>query len=374
MTLSSLPTPFIAIDRARVKANIDAMQSLARSVGVALRPHAKTHKSPVIARWQLEAGAVGVCCAKLSEAEVFAEAGITDIRVPYPVNPINADRVRALISSGVTLSIIIDDVEVARQWSQAMSGAGAKLRVLVKVDVGFHRCGIDPDTPNAVDAIKAINDLGGLSLLGLLSHAGHSYGAASPHELAEIADKEIEILRSLAAKARAAGVELAEVSVGSTPTARFIALQKGVTEMRPGNYVFYDRTQVGLGATQASGCAMSVIATVVSRPVPSRVIFDAGSKTLTSDAARGFGATTGYGLVYPDLETDVPQPSIAIERLSEEHAVARVLPNCTLRPGDRVRIVPNHACVVTNLADELVLADGLAVVDRIPVSARGKNY
>jgi len=374
MHLHSLPTPFVAIDRARVTSNIASMQELARTAGVALRPHAKTHKSPAIARWQLEAGAIGICCAKLAEAEVFAEAGIKDIRVPYPVNPVNADRVRALLSSGVTLSIVVDDVEVARQWSQAMAGAGAKLAVLVKVDVGFHRCGIDPDSPHAVEAIRTISEFSGLSLRGLLSHAGHSYGANSAHELAEIADKEIGLLRAMAARAKDAGVEIQELSVGSTPTARFITIQKGVTEMRPGNYVFYDRTQVGLGATTLSGCAMSVVSTVVSRPVASRVIFDAGSKTLTSDAARGFGTTVGHGLVYPDLETDTPQPSITIERLSEEHAVARVLPNCTLRPGDRVRIVPNHACVVTNLADELILADGLTVVDRIAVSARGKNY
>ncbi|HEX5070164.1 MAG TPA: alanine racemase [Vicinamibacterales bacterium] len=374
MNLHSLPTPFVAIDRARVKSNIAAMQEVARAAGVALRPHAKTHKSPAIANWQLEAGAVGICCAKLAEAEVFADAGITDIRVPYPVNPVNAGRVRTLLSAGVTLSIVVDDVEVARQWSQAMTGAGMKLSVLVKVDVGFHRCGIDPESPHAIDAIRTINDLAGLSLRGLLSHAGHSYGAGSGHELAEIADKEIEILRTVASGARSAGVEIHELSVGSTPTARFIPLQKGATEMRPGNYVFYDRTQLGLGATTASGCAMSVIATVVSRPVASRVIFDAGSKTLTSDAARGFGTTVGHGLVYPDLETETPQPSITIERLSEEHAVARVLPNCTLRPGDRVRILPNHACVVTNLADELVLVDGMTVVDRIAVGARGKNY
>jgi D-serine deaminase-like pyridoxal phosphate-dependent protein len=120
-----------------------------------------------------------------------------------------------LISSGVTLSIIVDDVEVARQWSEAMTGAGVKLRVLVKVDVGFHRCGIDPDSPHATDAIKTISELSGLSLRGLLSHAGHSYGAGSGHELAGIADKEIEILRTLAAKARDAGVEISELSVGS---------------------------------------------------------------------------------------------------------------------------------------------------------------
>jgi D-serine deaminase-like pyridoxal phosphate-dependent protein len=372
--LRSLPTPFVAIDRARVMANIAAMQALARSAGVALRPHAKTHKSPTIARWQIDAGAVGICCAKLGEAEVFAAAGITNIRLPYPVNPVNADRVRALIAQGVTLSIIVDDLDVARGWSKAMTESGAKLDALVKVDVGFHRCGIDPDSPRAIDIIREVASLPGLNFRGLLSHAGHSYNAASVHDIAAVADREITILRSIAAQARDAGVDIAEISVGSTPSARFITLQSGVTEMRPGNYVFYDRTQVGLGSTTLDNCAMHVIATVVSRPAPARIVFDAGSKTLTSDAARGFGAITGHGLVFPDLETTQPMGSIAIERLSEEHAVARVLADCPLKPGDRVRILPNHSCVVTNLANELVLTDGLAVVDRITVDARGKNY
>jgi D-serine deaminase-like pyridoxal phosphate-dependent protein len=355
-------------------ANIAAMQALARSAGVALRPHAKTHKSPTIARWQIDAGAVGICCAKLAEAEVFAAAGITNIRLPYPVNPVNADRVRALIAQGVRLSIIVDDLDVARGWSTAMTGSGAKLDVLVKVDVGFHRCGIDPDSPRAIDMVREVASLPGLNFRGLLSHAGHSYNAASVHDIAAVADREITILRSIAAQARDAGVDIAEISVGSTPSARFITLQSGVTEMRPGNYVFYDRTQVGLGSTTLDNCAMHVIATVVSRPAPARIVFDAGSKTLTSDAARGFGAVTGHGLVFPDLETTQPMGSIAIERLSEEHAVARVLADCPLKPGDRVRILPNHSCVVTNLANELMLTDGLAVVDRITVDARGKNY
>ena len=374
MDLLSLPTPFVAIDRARMRANLAAMQALAASAGVALRPHAKTHKSPMIARWQIEAGAVGICCAKLGEAEVFADAGITNIRLPYPVNPANAARVRALQERGVSLSIIVDDLEVARGWSAAMIGTGAKLDVLVKVDVGFHRCGVDPESPRALDVVKGVNDLSGLKLCGLLSHAGHSYTAASAHDIAAIADREIAILRLLAARAAEAGVTIAEISVGSTPSARFIPLQKGATEMRPGNYVFYDRTQVGLGSTTLEACAMHVIATVVSRPVASRVVFDAGSKTLTSDGARSFGSATGFGLVFPDLETDKPMGSIAIERLSEEHAVARVLPDCPLKVGDRVRILPNHACTVTNLANELLLVDGLTVVDRIPVEARGKNY
>jgi D-serine deaminase-like pyridoxal phosphate-dependent protein len=370
----SLHTPFVAVDRTRLRANIDAMQAVANAAGVALRPHTKTHKSPVIAQWQLSAGARGICCAKLAEAEVFAEAGIADIRLPYPVSPANAGRVVALLDRGVALSIIVDDLDVARAWSDALSAAGRQLDVLVKVDVGFHRCGVDPDSPRAMDVIRGVADLHGLRLRGLLSHAGHGYGARSAHELAEIADREIIILRGLAARARESGIEIDEISVGSTPTARFIPLQQGATEMRPGNYVFYDRTQVGLGAADLDRCAMSVVSTVVSRPVASRVVFDAGSKTLTSDAPRGFGAVTGYGLVYPDLETPLADGSIAIERLSEEHAVARVLPTSPLRPGDRVRIVPNHSCVVTNLADRLVLTEGATVVDLLPIAARGKNY
>jgi D-serine deaminase-like pyridoxal phosphate-dependent protein len=373
-SVSSLPTPFVAIDRPKALANIQAMQALARSAGVSLRPHAKTHKSEVIARWQLDAGAIGICCAKLAEAEAFADAGISNIRLPYPVNPVNAQRVGALLDRGVKLSIIVDDLDVARQWSTAMSGMGRRLDVLVKVDVGFHRCGIDPQAPHAVDTIVGVGDLSGLTFRGLLSYAGHGYAAPSVEALEEIAELEIGILRGLATRAKERGVEVEEISVGSTPTARFITRQKGATEMRPGNYVFFDRTQAGLGATPLSGCALSVISTVVSRPVASRVIFDAGSKTLTSDLARGFGSAAGHGLVYTDVEADHPDPSIAIERLSEEHAVARVPPDCRLKPGDRVRILPNHACVVTNLAATLVLVDGTAVLDWIAVTARGKNY
>ena len=372
--ISALPTPVVAVDHARLRNNIQTMQALASSAGVGLRPHTKTHKSPQIAKWQLEAGATGVCCAKLGEAEVLADAGITDIRLPYPVNPANAARVLALLARGVTLSIIVDDLDVAQQWSSTMLAAGRKLNVLVKVDVGFHRCGIDPHSPRALSIVQEVAGLAGLSFHGLLSHAGHAYNVASLEELGDVAAKEIAILRGLAAALRAASIDVPEISVGSTPTARFITIQDGVTEMRPGNYVFFDRTQYGLRSTALENCAMSIVSTVVSRPAPSRVVFDAGSKTLTSDAARAFGAAAGHGLVYTDLETQVPDPSITIERLSEEHAVARVLPACRLKPGDRVRIIPNHACTVTNLANDLLLVDGLRVLERIPVAARGKNY
>jgi D-serine deaminase-like pyridoxal phosphate-dependent protein len=321
---------------------------------------------------QIQAGAVGICCAKLGEAEVFAAAGIGDIRVPYPVHPSNAVRVLALMDQ-VTISIIVDDLEVAREWSQAMAGAGRRLRILVKVDVGFHRCGVDPSRPDVVDTIRRIAELGGLEFLGLLSHAGHSYLAKSHAEIERIAVTEADVLARLASALRDGSTPVAEISVGSTPTARFIGRQPGVTEMRPGNYVFADRTQVGLGAARADDCAQSIVSTVVSRPAPDRAIFDAGSKTLATDGLRGFGAEAGFGLVHPSISASQPDPTIQIERLSEEHATARVPATCPLRVGDRVRIIPNHACVVTNLADELWLADGETIVERWPVAARGKN-
>jgi D-serine deaminase-like pyridoxal phosphate-dependent protein len=370
--LDTTPTPRVVIDRARLHANIDAMQALATRAGVALRPHAKTHKSPAIARKQIQAGAAGICCAKVGEAEVFAEAGIEDIRLPYPVNPANADRVKAL-QDRVRLSIIVDDAGVAREWSSVMSAAGRRLRVLVKVDVGFHRCGVNPDDAATVEAIREIAALPGLEFRGLLSHAGHAYHARSEGELREIAAREAAMLHQLAVQLRDTGIAVEEVSVGSTPTARFIEEQRGVTEMRPGNYVFFDRTQVGLEAAAIGDCALSVIATVVSRPAADRVVFDAGSKTLTSDGVRGFSGGGGHGMVFPSLDATAPDGSIAIERLSEEHAVARVPTDHSLRIGDRVRIVPNHSCVVTNLADELLFVDGLSIVERVPVAARGRN-
>lgn len=374
MDLSSIATPRAFIDRSRLSNNVKKMQALASSAGVRLRPHAKTHKSPIIARMQIAAGAVGICCAKLGEAEVMAAAGIADIRLPYPLNPSNAARVVALLDRGVTLSIIVDNADVAAGWSTAMASANRRLDVLVKVDVGLHRCGVDPDAPGLVDTIRGIARLPGVRLRGLLSHAGHGYNAESADELQAIADRETTTLVSLASRLREAGVDVEEISVGATPTARFITSQRGVTEMRPGNYVFFDRTQVGLGSASIDDCALWIVATVVSRPAATRVIFDAGSKTLTNDGVRGFGAHLGHGLVCRGLDRPVPDSSIVLERLSEEHGAARVPADCTLQIGDRVRILPNHSCTVTNLMDELPVVEGTTIVDTLPVAARGRIW
>ena len=369
MTIDAPRPPAVIIDKARALRNLDRMQAAANARGIRLRPHTKTHKSPVVARWQLERGAIGICCAKLGEAEVFAAAGVSDIRIPYPLHPVNADRVIALLDR-TRLSFVVDHPVVARQWSEALAGASKTVDVLVKVDVGFHRCGIDPSAENSVDLIREVSSRPGLTLRGLLSHAGHAYHAHSEDELREVAESEAATMRYLVDRCRQAGLTIDEVSAGATPPARFSVQQNGFTEFRPGNYVYFDRTQVALGAATLDDCALTVLATVVSKPAPDRVIFDSGSKTLTNDGSRGFTPAPGYGLVLRHGTT--PDTNLLIERLSEEHATVRAVNGATdLEPGDRVRILPNHSCVVSNLVDEAWLLDGDRVA-ALPIEARGR--
>ena len=369
MQLTEIPTPAVLVESSTLTRNLSRMQAAANARGLRLRPHAKTHKSPWIAGLQIERGAVGICCAKLGEAEVFADQGIADIRLPYPLNPANADRVFAL-AARVLLSFIVDDPAVAEAWSSLAVARGTRLDVLVKVDVGFHRCGIDPLSPAAPGIVRAIAGMPGLRFRGLLSHAGNGYGATSEKGAEAVAVTEAQLLRDLA---DSSGVQCPELSVGATPTARFSLQQEGLTELRPGNYAFYDRTQVALGAATWEDCALTVLARVVSRPAHDRVILDSGSKTLTNDLARGFINTPGYGAVLRDISGADPDTSLLIERLSEEHATVKVIHGETaLRTGALVRIIPNHSCVVTNLVDKVWLVDGDQVLEQLPVAARGR--
>ncbi len=367
MRLSDLPTPQVLVDRTRLTNNIDRVQQMASSAGVRLRPHAKTHKSPAIAKMQIARGAVGICCAKIGEADVFADAGIRDIRLPYPVNPVNAARLMSVMDRAA-VSIIVDNLDVARGWSEAMTQAGRTLDVLVKVDVGFHRCGIDP-AADALAFVTSIASMRGLRLRGLLSHAGHGYHAASEDELCAVARQEVETLTRLRGAAAHAGIALDEISVGATPTLRYSVRERGITELRPGNYVYFDRTQLALGAASLDDCALTVLTTVVATH-PGRIILDAGSKTLTNDTARGIAKAPGYGAVL--TEEGRIDETLAVERLSEEHATVRVDGHTRLRPGDRVRVLPNHACTVSNLVDFVHLVEGDTVIETLPVAARGR--
>lgn len=373
MKLSQLRTPCVLIDTARVERNLERLQSAVNSRGLRLRPHAKTHKSIDLAKRQIARGAVGICCAKLGEAEVFAAAGVDDIRLPYPLNPVNAERVLELLDR-TRLSFIVDHMAVAEGWSEAMLRAGRAVEVLVKVDVGFHRCGIDPAREDAAEFVARIAELPGLTFRGLLSHAGHGYGATSEAQIRGIAEAEAETMSALAEAVRAKGIEVAEISVGATPTVRYSVAQEGLTELRPGNYIYFDRTQVSLGAAAWDDCALTVLARVVTKPASDRIILDSGSKTLTNDLARGFAPAPGYGAVLRSITgVQSPDHSLIVERLSEEHANVRVTGVAhALEPGDLVRIVPNHSCVVSNLVDTAWLVDGEQVLERLDITARGR--
>jgi D-serine deaminase-like pyridoxal phosphate-dependent protein len=371
--LTDLRTPCVLVDRSRVERNLARMQDAVSARGLRLRPHAKTHKSIAMGRRQIAGGAVGICCAKLGEAEVFADAGFEDIRLPYPLNPVNAERVAELLAR-TRLSFILDHWDVAQGWSDAMRREGREVEVLVKVDVGFHRCGIDPSSPESAEFVARVAALPGLRFRGLLSHAGHGYGGSTAAELQSIAQSEAEVLSSLAERVRGLGVQVDEISVGATPTARFSVEQTGITEMRPGNYIYFDRTQVALGGAGWDDCALTVLSRVVTKPAPDRIIFDSGSKTLSNDLARGFTPAPGYGVALESpFGVQAPDERLLIERLSEEHANVRVSAGPHgLKPGDLVRIVPNHSCVVSNLVDAAWLVDGPDVVERLEISARGR--
>jgi D-serine deaminase-like pyridoxal phosphate-dependent protein len=357
--IEDLETPAVLVDLAVLERNIGRMAERARAAGVRLRPHAKTHKVPEIGRMQMAAGAPGLTLAKTSEAEVFADAGLTDIFLAYPI--VGASKARRLLdlAGRAQVRVGVDSLEGARTLSDVFHAAGRRLHALLKIDSGLHRVGVAPGL--ALDLAGRLAELPGLSLVGVFTFAGHAYGAETPEAVAAVGRQEGTTLAEVAASLRKAGLPIEEVSVGSTPTAPHAMQVAGVTECRPGNYVFNDGSQVGLGTCGLEDCAMTVLATVVSTG-PGRAVLDSGSKTLSTDPLRpradGFGQVLGR--------------RSRLQRMSEEHAVVELTEGESFRVGERVRVLPNHACVVSNLHDHVVGVRGGRVETVFPVAARGR--
>jgi D-serine deaminase-like pyridoxal phosphate-dependent protein len=352
-----LDTPTVVVDVDRMDANVASMQRRLDARGVALRPHAKTHKSPVVAHRQLAAGAVGVTVAVLGEARVLADAGVDDVFVAYPVwaTGAKADRLRDL-AGRVRLAVGVDSVEGAAKLGRALQGAGDRPDVLVELDAGEGRTGTSP--AHVVSVARAVLDAD-LHLRGVFTHGGHAY--RGPDRVAGAASDERTTLAAARDALLAAGVDVEVVSAGSTPTA-LGSSRAPVTEERPGTYVFGDRQQVNLGGSDPAGIALVVAATVVSTAVPGRCVLDAGAKVLAKDRP---GWLAGHGVV-PQL------PGAVIAAVYDHHAVVE-LPDDLPPPrvGDVVAVVPNHVCPVVNLADELLLARDGEGIERLPVAARG---
>jgi len=344
-------TPCAVIDMDKVERNIARIQRACEAAGIANRPHIKTHKSPRLANMQIAAGASGITCQKLGEAEVMADAGIDDILVSY--NLIGDEKIARLaaLQAKANMTVAADNSTVVAGLPKAAQASGRPLSVVVECDTGRKRAGVE--TPaEAIALAREIAASKGLVFGGFMLYPTETGWV----EAQKFFDEAL-------AGVRAYGLDARMVSTGGSPNMKNVGKLKGATEHRPGTYIYNDRMQVAAGVATWDDCALNIYSTVVSRAAPERGILDAGSKTLTSDAG---GGLDGFGLI-------LEHPEARIARFAEEPGFLDLARSNT-RPavGDVVRIVPNHVCVVVNMLDEVVMVRGDEIVGVLPVAARGK--
>jgi D-serine deaminase-like pyridoxal phosphate-dependent protein len=350
----AIATPALLLHLDVVDANLRHMAERARELGIALRPHAKTHKCVELGRRQLAQGARGLTVATLVEAEVFARAGVADITWAFPLDPSHIGPARR-IAEHTTLRVVTDDLATAR----ALGGSG--LHVLLKVDCGYHRAGVDPASPYALAVARELGAERGLVFDGILSHSGHAYRTRNRAEAAAVAEEERAVMAGFAARLRGDGIPVREVSVGSTPAMAAVHDLTGVTEARPGNYIFYDRTMVLIGCCEPADVAVTVLATVVShQPGAAQVIVDAGALELSKDLGPthlglpvSFGAVRGH-------------PGVLVTSVSQEHGIIRgAAPFDGKFPvGEQIELIPNHSCLTVALFDEYHVMQHGREIDR----------
>ena len=362
---SELDTPALIVDIDKLKHNIRDMAEFAAKQGIQLRPHAKTHKTPEIAALQLEAGAVGLTVAKLSEAAVFIEAGCREILVAYPLVGESKHRRLIELCRRANITTVVDHSEIAEGLSRSLSAAGLDLPVMVEVDTGLTRCGVQPGAP-ARELAHQVARLPGLSFAGLLTHEGHAQVAGAPDQVRATGISAGQMMAETAELIRKSGLEAPIISVGLTATAKITATVAGVTETRPGIYVFYDRSEVLHQVVPPERCAARVLATVATRPAADRIILDSGTKALTSDRAGVSPPVAGHGIV-------VDHPDWDVNSLSEEHGATTIPADDPIEIGEHVEIIPNHICPVVNLFDSMYITKGERVIDKWAVAARGKS-
>jgi D-serine deaminase-like pyridoxal phosphate-dependent protein len=362
MLLSDLKTPAFAVDLAKLERNTARMAATAQRLGVRLRPHVKTHKTVQGALRQLRGGRSGITVSTLAEARAMHAAGFTDITYAVPIAPQKLAEAIALQRAGAEPILLTDDAGAAAALERAAFDAGVRLAVMLKVDCGYHRAGVDPASDAAVALARRLADAPNLELRGILTHAGHAYGARNADEARAIAREERDVMVGFAARLRREGIACPEVSIGSTPTcARLEELDglAGVSEIRPGNYVFYDRFQADIGSCVLDDCAASVVTRVIgSYPERGQVAIDAGALALSKDAgATHVHAEPTYGYV-------VGHPELRIEALPQEHGLVR-LPagHRGLAVGTLLRVIPNHSCLAAALFSAYHVVEGERVVD-----------
>lgn len=349
-SITDIDTPALVINESKAIQNINAFQQHCNAAGLALRPHIKTHKSVYFTHKQLEAGASGITCQKIGEAEVMADAGVQDILITFNIIGQNKlKRLQTLLNRVDRLSVTADNESVIEGLSQTLTADDRTLNVLVECDTGAERCGVQ--TPQEALALAQLIDAKPhLTFQGLMTYppaGGATHSAGFMRDTRELLSQ--------------AGITCPVVSTGGTPDMWTASTEEVFTEYRIGTYIYNDRSLLARGTSQEQDCAAHVHVTVVSTPTPERAVIDAGSKVLTSD----LNGLNGYGYV-------LGHPGAAIEKLSEEHGVLKVNPAAGIKPGDRLQIIPNHVCVVSNMFDSIWLVDDQNNAVPLPIDARGR--
>ncbi len=365
MLLENLKTPSLVLDANRMRRNAERMMARAESLNVALRPHVKTHKCVEIAKIQIAGNSGAIMVSTLAEARLFANNNFGDITYGVPVEAGKFAETIELSRMCEQFSVLTDDAETVKNLNHAARSENEKINVFVKIDTGYHRCGVEPHAKEAVEIPRLIADSSNLNFAGILTHAGHSYHARSPEELLTIAQTERDSMKNLAENLRAENLEVPCVSIGSTPTISKIEHLAGVTEARCGNYIFFDAFQATLGSCEFEDCALTVLAAIVHRDATrQKIVVDAGAIALSKDrGAVEFDAGCGFGRVY---DLDGEDLNLRVESLSQEHGTITINDTAIfnrLKVGSRIRILANHSCLTAAQHDFYHVLDDGKIVD-----------
>jgi D-serine deaminase-like pyridoxal phosphate-dependent protein len=364
MHLDALQTPSALIDLDRLENNAKRMAEKALRLGVRLRPHVKTHKCIEVARIQTDLHFGGVTVSTLAEAQAFAAGGFNDITYAVPVAPQKIADAADLHAEIGNLNLLVDHPETLRAVEEVAESRKTRLPVLLEIDCGGGRSGVDPASDITQVLVRRLADSDDVEFRGLLTHAGHAYRAGSRSEVYEIACEERDLMTAFAAEIRDLGIDLAEVSIGSTPTLRAVDDLSGVTEVRPGNYAFFDATQIALDSCDLDDIAFSVLTTVISVDTEQcRAVVDAGALALSKDPGPvHIDPECGYGLPVT-LEDQHRLPGLRISGLTQEHGSLSGPGIEALHPGTRIRIIPNHSCLSAACFERYHVLRGTEIVD-----------
>lgn len=345
MNLETIQTPALVLDIERVKRNAERIGARVRDLGARLRPHVKTHKCIEVARIQTAGHSGALTVSTLAEARAFVAGGFREITYAVPIEP-GKFKAATDLARVCDLSLITDDPQIPQQMNEAAKRAGIVLKLFLKVDSGYHRCGVEPDSEEAIEVPLRISAASNLRFAGILTHAGHSYLYRDPHERLTIARHERDVMTELGERLRLKGIEVPTISIGSTPTVTIVDHLNGVDEVRPGNYIFFDAFQAAIRSCGIEDCALTVLAAVVHRDLKrNKLVIDAGAIALSKDrGAVEFDPTCGYGRV---LDIEGADLGLNVTSVSQEHGEI-LSQNCDidrLKVGTRVRVLANHSCL-----------------------------